>query len=107
MLDSDANAANGLLEPVQDVRDYEPPIKQAAEPEPDFDEYEVEVELNDGVNPADISTDAIVESLSTDNLKELIQRTEAGCNPRQHTVMDDVDNLTTAELAVLIGKLGR
>jgi|SRR6516162_392239 hypothetical protein len=95
----------GLLE------DHAPTPPPAQEPEvhavenQDFDEYEVQ--LDPGVNPEDITVDGLIESLPSSDLRGMIEAAERNNTPQQKSVWDEVDGLSTAELAMLIGKLGK
>jgi hypothetical protein len=90
---ADYNTATDLLEPAQDERSYEP--QETNEVEITFYPEEDEPTRED------------FEALSTKELSALLKKHEEESSPRQKSVWDDVDSLNTAELAVLIGKLGK
>jgi len=86
---NDSRAVDALLAPVEDVRDYEPPQERETAPDDaKYDDYEIE--LAPGVEPADLTVDGLVNSLSPNTLKEMIQRAEEGDTPRQKSVWDDL-----------------
>jgi len=109
--------AEGLQETFQELRwagllqDHEPTPPPAQEPEvhevenQDFDAYEIE--LDPGVKPEDLTVDGLIESLPSSDLRGMIEAAERNNTPQQKSVWDEVDGLSTAELALLIGKLGR
>jgi len=93
------------------LQDHEPTPPPAQEPEvhevenPEYDDYEIQ--LDENVKPEDITLDGLIDSLPSSDIRGMIEAAENNNAPRQRTAWDDVDSLSTTELAMLIGKLGR
>src|SRR5215469_8770534 len=91
ILDPDFSSDNPSFapEPVPEVQ-VEAPLND----DNSYDDYEIH--LDENVRPEDLTVDGLVNSLSPNTLKEMIQRAEEGASPRQKSVWDDVDSLSTS-----------
>jgi|SRR5215469_11685161 len=110
LLDLLDNPADDLMTSGPGIRNYEPPQPTPVESAPltdstddQYDDYEIE--LDEGVKPEDITVDGLIGSLPSSDIRGMIEAAEGTNAPRQASVWDDVDSLSTTELAILVSKL--